>query len=565
MSLKDTQMERLVHYQPLWGNWQVGKKIGSGSFGNVYLLHDYNEIEPDCVLKVITIEYDRNARNCGYTKQSHLEYALNAKKEEIRIHARLSACPNIVSYQNHAVERIYDENHELEGYDMLMRMEKLRALNDWQDDGNQLDEAGLIRLATHICRALRDGGKCGESQRGGRLVHRDIKPANIYVSEFGEFKLGDFGESRIDVTHSLMSYHGTPLYMAPEIYRHERSYHPNIDLYSLGIVLYEIANDGVMPFFDPSKGYEAMADALDERMSGTPVPKLTGVSAALAEIIAKAVEFESQNRWQSAEDMLEALEQCGKSPQTEPETARTRPVDQTVPLDADELYRRAKTAYEDKNYQEAVRLFRLSADAGNAEAMCWLGNCYRLGMGVGKDKAQAVVWYRKGAEAGNAEAMNNLGYCYLHGRGVDKDKAQAVVWYRKGAEAGNAEAMCRLGACYSYYGYGRGVDRAQAVEWYRKGAEAGNAQAMNDLGDCYRCGRGVDKDDTLAAVWYRKGAEAGNAQAMYWLGNCYLWGRGVDKDNAQAAEWYQKAVRAGGHPGRLAKKKLNAMRERGLI
>ena len=190
---------------------------------------------------------------------------------------------------------------------MLMRMEKLRALNDWQDDGNQLDEAGLIRLATHICRALRDGGKCGESQRGGRLVHRDIKPANIYVSKFGEFKLGDFGESLIDVTHSIRTYHGTPLYMAPEIYHHQRSYHPNIDLYSLGIVLYEIANDGVMPFFDPSKGYEAMADALDKRMSGTPVPKLTGVSAELAEIIAKAVEFDPRKRWQSAEDMLAAL------------------------------------------------------------------------------------------------------------------------------------------------------------------------------------------------------------------------------------------------------------------
>ena len=97
MSLKDTQMERLVHYQPLWGNWQVGKKIGSGTFGNVYLLHDYNEIEPDCVLKVITIEYDRSMRNYNYTKQSYLEYALNAKTEEIRIHARLSGCPNIVS------------------------------------------------------------------------------------------------------------------------------------------------------------------------------------------------------------------------------------------------------------------------------------------------------------------------------------------------------------------------------------------------------------------------------------------------------------------------------------
>ena len=623
MSLKDTQVERLVHYQPLWGNWQVGKKIGSGSFGNVYLLHDYNEIEPDCVLKVITIEYDRNMRNYGYTKQSYLEYALNAKKEEIRIHARLSACPNIVSYQNHAVEKIYDENHELEGYDMLMRMEKLRALNDWQDDGNQLDEVGLIRLATHICCALRDGGKCGESQRGGRLVHRDIKPANIYVSKFGEFKLGDFGESRIDVTHSIMSYHGTPLYMAPEIYRHERSYHTNIDLYSLGIVLYEIANDGVMPFFDPSKGYEAMADALDERMSGTPVPKLTGVSAELAEIIAKAVEFDPRKRWQSAEDMLAALEQCGKRPQTAPETARTRPVDQTMPLDADELCRRAKAAYAGENYQEAVRLFRLSADAGNAEAMYMLGDCYCYGWGVDEDEAQAVVWYRKAAEAGNAHAMYRLGNCYYRGSGVDADDTLAVAWYRKAAEAGNAGAMYELGNCY-YYGWGVDADYTQAAEWYQKAvkagsaygklaeselnrmrekgligrktqpldadellrrakaaytdknyqeavrlfrlsADAGNTEAMYQLGDCYYCGIGVGKDKAQAAVWYRKGADAGNAKAMYELGYCYQHGMGVDKDYTQAAKWYQKAVRAGGIYSELAKGKLNAMRKRGLI
>ena len=83
-----------------------------------------------------------------------------------------------------------------------------------------------------------------------------------------------------------------------------------------------------------------------------------------------------------------------------------------------------------------VAVLQGRAEAGDAEAMNSLGDCYRFGDGVLQDCATAVAWYRQAAEAGNAAAMNNLGSCYVTGEGVLQDYARAAGWFQKGAEAG---------------------------------------------------------------------------------------------------------------------------------
>jgi serine/threonine protein kinase len=73
------------------------------------------------------------------------------------------------------------------------------------------------------------------------IVHRDIKPANILVKSLEPLhvKLADFGFSRI--SEDLTTICGTPVYMAPEIFHHGRSYTPAVDIWSLGLVAYECA------------------------------------------------------------------------------------------------------------------------------------------------------------------------------------------------------------------------------------------------------------------------------------------------------------------------------------
>ena len=73
-----------------------------------------------------------------------------------------------------------------------------------------------------------------------------------------------------------------------------------------------------------------------------------------------------------------------------------------------------------------------------------MGICYELGQGIDKDYIEAVKWYRKSAEQGNSSAQSNLADCYKNGYGVSKDISEAVKWYRKAAEQGNESAKKKL-------------------------------------------------------------------------------------------------------------------------
>ena len=109
------------------------------------------------------------------------------------------------------------------------------------------------------------------------------------------------------------------------------------------------------------------------------------------------------------------------------------------------------------------------------------GLMYDEGKGVPRDYAEAVKWYRRSAEQGNARAQHNLGGMYFNGRGVPQDHAEAVKWRRRAAEQGFAEAQMGLGAMYNL---GRGVpqDYAEGVKWSRRAADQGNARAQTSLG-----------------------------------------------------------------------------------
>ena len=87
-----------------------------------------------------------------------------------------------------------------------------------------------------------------------------------------------------------------------------------------------------------------------------------------------------------------------------------------------------------KNYEEAVRYYRLAAENGYARGQWNLGAMYDFGYGVTQDYQKAVDWYRKAAEQGDAVGQCCLGFMYENGYGVTQDYQEAFDWYRKAAE-----------------------------------------------------------------------------------------------------------------------------------
>ena len=93
------------------------------------------------------------------------------------------------------------------------------------------------------------------------------------------------------------------------------------------------------------------------------------------------------------------------------------------------------------NHSEAVRLYRLAAEAGHSEAQSSLGWMLENGRGSPINYAEAEKWYRLAADSGNANARYNLGEMYANGRGMKKNIATAEKWYRLAAELGHRGAV----------------------------------------------------------------------------------------------------------------------------
>lgn len=293
--LAEHQEERLRQYEPVFGGWTIEEEIGSGSFSHIYRIQ--NEAKAEAVVKVITISY---ADSMYQTPEAFGDYYKQVYSEVKKL-AELKGYRSIVAYEDSAVKRITDESGRFLGFDILIKMEKLESLDQYLREGEILSEEQTVELGIDICRALE------VVMRETKLVHRDIKPQNIFVTRDGGFKLGDFGVAgSISEAADLHTMVGTPPYMAPEV-RLCDTYNQTADIYSLGLVMYELLNGNHLPFYEAGKDSMAeLQENLRRRMAGESLPDLP-VSPQLNEIIKKACAVSPAERYQTPEEMAEAL------------------------------------------------------------------------------------------------------------------------------------------------------------------------------------------------------------------------------------------------------------------
>ena len=322
--------EYYKRYEPFFGEWRIKRFIGAGSYGRVFEIERRDEFDTvyTGALKAVTIpssqgELDEILAD-GMDMNGASTYFRDYVKElnrEIALMSKLKGHSNIVSYEDH---KMFPHEDGV-GWDILIRMELLTPITSYLKQNHTFTRREVIQLGMDLCRAL-------EICQRYNIIHRDIKPANIFISETEDFKLGDFGVARIaSASTGASTRAGTVNYMAPEVFRGEK-YTSNVDIYSLGLVMYQLLNNNRMPLYPPypqpiTPSSRERAQA--QRLSGAALPPPANAEGRLAEIVLKACAPDPAQRYDSPTVMRQALEAILY---TEGEAKMIYPEGDTVPV-----------------------------------------------------------------------------------------------------------------------------------------------------------------------------------------------------------------------------------------
>ena len=294
-----------------WPDWKIVKQLGKGGYGKVYQVsRNTGGIIESAAIKVISFPKDKEEIEADFTDGYDIvsvrnKYADMLRKyaEEYQIMLAFKGQSNIVSCEDFTSRQHEDGI----GWDVYIRMELLTPLTALVKEKNgQISEQEVIKAGKDICRAL----MLCESKN---IVHRDIKPENIMLSEFGDYKLGDFGIAKTMDHATQATKIGSVRYMAPEVIK-EEEYGRNVDIYSLGLVLYWMLNNRKRPFNDadclPTDDEVQLAEKRRKKGDLLPPPKYG--STDLQKIVLKACAYRPEDRYQSAREMYEALDALQK-------------------------------------------------------------------------------------------------------------------------------------------------------------------------------------------------------------------------------------------------------------
>lgn len=309
---------RSNQYGTVFDGWQITKKLGRGSNGKtaVYQLsRKDDDWEETCALKVITLIsekgiYEELSPSCQEEYKNALKQRISDAKQEVRLMEKLRGNTNIVDYLDHRPRTWKNANSF--GCDLMIRMELLRDLRSEIASGRVFTESEILKIGRDICNALI---LC----HGKDILHRDIKPENIFFNDDGNYKLGDFGVSRIlDACPDATASTGIGTYEYWPAEQMTGRYDKRVDIYSLGLVLYELGNRNRLPF---ATSTYLTGSEVPMRLAGKPLPAPSEASPALAQVILKACAFNPNERYQSAEAFLKALNWVSHNRRAEASTA----------------------------------------------------------------------------------------------------------------------------------------------------------------------------------------------------------------------------------------------------
>ena len=293
--------------QSVWPDWQAKEILGKGSYGTVFrAVKEKFGVGKESAIKVVHIPTDDNqieqVRHSFHLSDKELkEYfypEVEKLKEEVALMEKLGENEHCLHIQDFD---ILEKPEGSIGWNILIRMELLESLESRISRGGiKLGE--VLSLGEDILSAL-------ETCESHRIIHRDIKPANIFVNSNGVYKLGDFGIAKdLTLESRNLSHRGTDNYAAPEVCQ-GRDYSYNVDIYALGLVLYQLLNKNKRPFFGEGKITSSISEeAYRKRLTGEEFPAPAFGDEELFAVIKKMCAFDPKERFQSAIEAKSALQ-----------------------------------------------------------------------------------------------------------------------------------------------------------------------------------------------------------------------------------------------------------------
>ena len=261
----DTSPSNFVAPEPeeiaeLLPNFEVLSFIAQGGMGAVYLAKQ-KSLDREVAIKILP-------RNFGEDLEFRTSFESEAKSM-----AKLNH-PNLIG--------IYDFG-EIDGM-LYIVMEMVHGSSLYHASyGKTIDQVEAGRIICEICHGLENAHQQG-------ILHRDIKPANILLNDQLSAKIGDFGLARPVGDHESDTAFGTPGYTAPEVVHNPSAVDESTDLYSVGVMLYELLTSKL-----PEKLY-------------MPAANLVQCDPRFDDIIRKAINPDPVLRFRTAKSMAEAID-----------------------------------------------------------------------------------------------------------------------------------------------------------------------------------------------------------------------------------------------------------------
>ena len=289
--------------ETIWPGWKIEAFLGKGLDGSVYkAARSMNGIVMESAVKITAMPEDQyNFAHMQAERVQDFDVDMYRSKAddgitEIKCLLMLKSCSHVVDIEDFALVKREDDIQ----WNVYIRMELLRSLVDYLGERQRLTENQIIKLGLDLSDVLLQCEK-------NNIIHRDFKIENTYITEEGEYKIGDFGIAiKSDEAETKK---GNKNYMAPEVFW-ERKYGKTSDIYSVGIMLYMLANGNKMPFFDTDYFWadnEEKEQAFRRRVNGEKIPDTRYASRELNSIILKALSYEPENRYRDAKALMGAL------------------------------------------------------------------------------------------------------------------------------------------------------------------------------------------------------------------------------------------------------------------